>query len=294
MMNFDTQYKAYQQLVEEKLSHYIHLANHCEALMKAMEYSLMLGGKRIRPILAMATCDLLGHAPTQAIPVACALEMIHTYSLIHDDLPSMDDDDLRRGKPTNHKVFGEAVAILAGDGLLTEAFSCLSDPRWSLSDQSKIRVIHTISEASGAKGMVAGQVLDLEFEGKECNEEQLENIHLHKTGKLILASILAGAHCASVGVEQLQTLESFGRKIGLAFQIADDILDITQTTEQLGKNAKSDLKKKKSTYPSLIGLEASIQKAENLHQESLDLLSTFGERSWFLQELSTLIVRRKK
>ncbi|MEZ4846535.1 MAG: polyprenyl synthetase family protein [Bdellovibrionota bacterium] len=143
----------------------------------------MLGGKRIRPVLAMATCELLGHPATDALPTACALEMIHTYSLIHDDLPSMDDDDLRRGKPTNHKVYGEAIAILAGDGLLTEAFSCLSDPAWKLSDHSKIRVIHTISEAAGAKGMVAGQVLDLEHEGKECNEQQLENIHLHKTGR---------------------------------------------------------------------------------------------------------------
>jgi geranylgeranyl diphosphate synthase type II len=170
--------------------------------------------------------------------------MIHTYSLIHDDLPSMDDDDLRRGKPTNHKVYGEAIAILAGDGLLTEAFSCLSDPTWSLSDHSKIRLIYCIAEAAGAKGMVAGQVLDLEHEGQECNEQELENIHLHKTGKLILASILAGAYAANASAEQIQTLDTFGRKIGLAFQIADDILDITATTEELGKNAKSDLKKK--------------------------------------------------
>lgn len=292
-MNFQEQYKAYQSQVEKKLPEYIHAANNSASLMKSMDYSLMLGGKRIRPILAMATCDLLGHAPTDALPAACALEMIHTYSLIHDDLPSMDDDDLRRGKPTNHKVYGEAIAILAGDGLLTEAFSCLSDPRWTLSDHSKIRVIHTISEAAGAKGMVAGQVLDLEHEGKECNEQQLENIHLHKTGKLILASILAGAHCASAGTEQLQTLDTFGRKIGLAFQIADDVLDITATTEQLGKNAKSDLKKNKSTYPSLIGLEASKAKAEKLLKESIELISTFGPRSQFLKDLATLIVHRK-
>jgi geranylgeranyl diphosphate synthase type II len=292
-MEFEKQYKIYQQEVEQKLPQYIRAANNSESLMKAMEYSLMLGGKRIRPVLALATCELLHQPTSQVLPAACALEMIHTYSLIHDDLPSMDDDDLRRGKPTNHKVYGEAIAILAGDGLLTEAFSCLSDPAWHLSDHQKIRVIHCVAEAAGAKGMVAGQVLDLEHEGKECNEQQLENIHLHKTGKLILASILAGAHAASANPTQIQTLDTFGRKIGLAFQIADDILDLTQTTEQLGKNAKSDLKKNKSTYPSLIGMDASKQKAEKLLTESLDLLSTFGERSTFLKELATLIVRRK-
>jgi geranylgeranyl diphosphate synthase type II len=292
-MKFEEQYKVYQSQVEKKLPEYIHAANNSGSLMKSMEYSLMLGGKRIRPVLAMATCELLGHPTSQVLPAACALEMIHTYSLIHDDLPSMDDDDLRRGKPTNHKVYGEAIAILAGDGLLTEAFSCLSDPTWSLSDHSKIRLIYCIAEAAGAKGMVAGQVLDLEHEGQECNEQELENIHLHKTGKLILASILAGAYAANASAEQIQTLDTFGRKIGLAFQIADDILDITATTEELGKNAKSDLKKNKSTYPSLIGLEKSKLKAEKLLKESIELISTFGERSQFLKDLATLIVHRK-
>lgn len=292
-MKFEELYKTYQTQVEKKLPEYIRASNNSESLMKAMEYSLMLGGKRIRPVLALATCELLHKPASQVLPAACALEMIHTYSLIHDDLPSMDDDDLRRGKPTNHKVFGEAIAILAGDGLLTEAFTCLSDPLWHLSDHQKIRVIHCIAEAAGAKGMVAGQVLDLEHEGKDCNEQQLENIHLHKTGKLILASILAGGHAASADSNQLKILDEFGRKIGLAFQIADDILDITQTTEKLGKNAKSDLKKNKSTYPSLIGLEASKQKAEKLLKESIDLISTFGDRSQFLKELATLIVHRQ-
>jgi geranylgeranyl diphosphate synthase type II len=292
-MKFEELYKSYQNQVEKKLPDYIHAANNSASLMKAMEYSLMLGGKRIRPVLAMATCELLHQPTTLVLPAACALEMIHTYSLIHDDLPSMDDDDLRRGKPTNHKVFGEAIAILAGDGLLTEAFTCLSDPNWHLSDHQKIRVIHCIAQAAGPQGMVAGQVLDLEHEGRDCNETDLENIHLHKTGKLILASILAGAHAASADTNQLQTLETFGQKIGLAFQIADDILDITASTEQLGKNAKSDLKKNKSTYPSLIGLECSKQKAEHLLNESLQLLSSFGDRSIFLKDLATLIVHRQ-
>lgn len=291
-MKFEDQYKIYQSAVEKKLPEYSR-TNSSKTLSESMTYSLMLGGKRIRPVLAMATCELLGHSVESVLPAACALEMIHTYSLIHDDLPSMDDDDLRRGKPTNHKVYGEAIAILAGDGLLTEAFTCLSDPAWHLSDHSKIRIIQCVAQAAGAHGMVAGQVLDLEHEGKECNEQQLENIHLHKTGKLILASILVGAHAANANPTQLATLDTFGRKIGLAFQIADDILDITQTTETLGKNAKSDLKKNKSTYPSLIGLEKSKQKAETLLKESVELLSTFGERSAFLKELATLIVHRK-
>lgn len=292
-MKFEDQYKVYQQAVEKKLPEYVQTSASSETLAKSMEYSLMLGGKRMRPVLALATCELLGHSVESVLPAACALEMIHTYSLIHDDLPSMDDDDLRRGKPTNHKVYGEAIAILAGDGLLTEAFACLSDPKWHLSDHSKIRVIHCVAQAAGAMGMVAGQVLDLEHEGKECNERQLENIHAHKTGKLILASILVGGHAANANPTQLATLEEFGKKIGLAFQIADDILDITQTTEQLGKNAKSDLKKNKSTYPSLIGLEQSKQKAENLLKESIELISTFGERSSFLKDLAKLIVHRQ-
>lgn len=292
-MKFEDQYKTYQTIVEKKLPEYIRTSASSGTLAKSMEYSLMLGGKRIRPVLAMATCELL-HKPTDLVlPAACALEMIHTYSLIHDDLPSMDDDDLRRGKPTNHKIYGEAVAILAGDGLLTESFTCLSDPKWTLSDHQKIRIIHCVAQAAGASGMVAGQVLDLEHEGKECNEKELENIHLHKTGKLILASILVGGYAASANPTQLATLETFGKKIGLAFQIADDILDITATTEQLGKNAKSDLKKNKSTYPSLIGLDGSKQKAQDLLNESLELLSTFGPGSAFLKELATLIVHRK-
>lgn len=292
-MKFEEQYKVYQNAIETKLEEYLQASQPSNKLASAMRYSLLLGGKRIRPVMTLATCELFHQPVTNALPAACALEMIHTYSLIHDDLPAMDDDDLRRGHPTNHKVYGEAVAILAGDGLLTESFSCLSDPKWQLSDHHKIRIIHCIAQASGAYGMVAGQVLDMEHEGIDCNEQQLENIHLHKTGKLILAAILSGAHAAHADPEQLQTLETFGRKIGLAFQIADDILDVTATTEVLGKNAKSDLKKKKSTYPSLIGLEKSKEKAELLLKDSLILLSSFGERAWFLKELATLIVRRK-
>lgn len=292
-MNFQEQYKIYQSLVEKKLDEYFEAKQPSEHLASAMRYSLLLGGKRIRPVLTLATCELFEQPAHTALPAACALEMIHTYSLIHDDLPSMDDDDLRRGKPTNHKVYGEAVAILAGDGLLTEAFTCLTDPTWQLGDHQKIKIVHAISHAAGAMGMVGGQALDLEFEGKDCNERELETIHLHKTGRLIMASLIAGGHVGAAQAEQIDKLEQIGRKIGLAFQIADDVLDLTATTEELGKNAKSDLKKKKSTYPSLIGLEKSKEKAESLLTESLELLSTFGEKSSFLKELATLIVHRK-
>jgi geranylgeranyl diphosphate synthase type II len=292
-MTFDQQYKTYQSLVEKKLDQHFGKSIASASLTESMKYSLLLGGKRIRPVLTLATCDMFNQPLENALPAACALEMIHTYSLIHDDLPSMDDDDLRRGKPTNHKVYGEALAILAGDGLLTESFSLLSDPDWKITEKTKLHMIHLIANSSGAHGMVAGQVLDLEHEGKECNERELENIHAHKTGKLILAAILAGGYAGYATVEQMQTLETFGKKIGLAFQIADDVLDVTATTEELGKNAKSDLKKNKSTYPSLIGLDASKKKAEQLLEESITLLSTFGPRSQFLKDLATLIVRRK-
>lgn len=292
-MKFQEQYKVYQNSIEKKLDEYLQAKQPSENLASAMRYSLLLGGKRIRPVMTLAACELFDHPAHTSLPAACALEMIHTYSLIHDDLPSMDDDDLRRGKPTNHKVFGEAVAILAGDGLLTEAFTCLADPAWGITDHQKIKIVQAIAHAAGAAGMVGGQALDLEYEGKDCNERELENIHAHKTGKLITASLIAGGYAGAASVEQIDKLELIGKKIGLAFQIADDVLDLTATTEELGKNAKSDLKKKKSTYPSLIGLEKSKEKAESLLDESLKLLSTFGEKSWFLQELATLIVHRK-
>lgn len=292
-MKFQEQYKVYQNLIEKKLDDYLQTKQPSENLASSMRYSLLLGGKRIRPVLTLATCELFDQSANVALPAACALEMIHTYSLIHDDLPSMDDDDLRRGKPTNHKVFGEAVAILAGDGLLTEAFTCLSDPHWTIPDQQKIKIVRTISDAAGAMGMVGGQALDLEFEGKDCNERELEAIHIHKTGRLITASLVAGGHAGQADAEQINKLEQIGKKIGLAFQIADDVLDLTATTEELGKNAKSDLKKKKSTYPSLIGLERSKEKAQLLLDESIQLLSTFGVKSWFLKELAELIVHRK-
>ena len=291
-MDFQSQYKVYQQMVERKLEEYFSLAQPSKRLTEAMKYSLLLGGKRIRPVMTLAACEMFHQPSSNALPAACALEMIHTYSLIHDDLPAMDDDDLRRGKPTNHKVYGEATAILAGDGLLTESFVCLSDPQWRLSDHQKIRIISTVALAAGAAGMVAGQALDLEFEGKECNETELENIHRNKTGRLLQASIVVGGYAAQASPEHIKVLESIGEKIGLAFQIADDVLDLTQTTEHLGKNAKSDLKKNKSTYPSLIGLEKSKEKAESLLKESHQLLSTFGESSKFLKELATLIVHR--
>ncbi|MCB0327691.1 MAG: polyprenyl synthetase family protein [Bdellovibrionales bacterium] len=280
--------------LDQALSTYLSDQHTSKTLQKAMNYSLSAGGKRIRPMLGFATAKALREDIDLMMPVACAIEMIHTYSLIHDDLPAMDDDDLRRGKATNHKVFGEACAILAGDALLTLAFSILSQASWNIQSEKKLAIISHLSQASGAKGMVAGQVLDMESENQSLNEIQLETIHRNKTAQLLSASVMCAALCFDPTPEQYAALEVYGRELGLAFQIADDILDETASTEELGKPSGSDQKKHKSTYPSVFGLETSKQKAQQCLEKALTAIDIFQENAQQLRALASYIIERKK
>ncbi|GLI36562.1 polyprenyl synthetase family protein [Geobacter hydrogenophilus] len=263
---------------------------------RAMRYSVFAGGKRIRPVLMLAACEAVGGAPDLAIPAACAMEMIHTYSLIHDDLPAMDDDDFRRGRPTNHKVFGEAIAILAGDALLTEAFILMSSPEYAAKVGSAriLPVIHEIGICAGSRGMVGGQVVDMESEGKkDIDLATVQYIHTHKTGALMKASVKAGAILGGAEGDTLAAMTRYGEAIGLAFQIADDILDIEGTTEQIGKDAGSDEARGKATYPAVMGLADSKRRAQELVDMALESLSPFGEKAEPLREIARYIVARK-
>lgn len=261
-------------------------------LHESVLYSLTAGGKRLRPILCIASYEACG-GTDDITPYATAIEFIHTYSLIHDDLPAMDNDDLRRGKPTNHKVFGEAIAILAGDGLLTEAFKVLSDPAYApVTPVSLLKVISEISYAAGLYGMVAGQACDLISEGKNSDTDTVEFIHLNKTAKLIAASVKAGAILADAHEEQIKKIETYGLSIGLAFQIIDDILDIEGTTEQMGKPKGSDEKKGKMTYPRVFGLDKSKQKAKELIDKAINALEIFDQKATALREIAKYIIKR--
>ena len=266
--------------------------------IEAMRYSLLDGGKRIRPILCLAAAGAVDSGEDivrRALPVACTLECIHTYSLIHDDLPAMDDDDLRRGKPTNHTVYGEAAAILAGDGLLTFAFDLLSSPiSAAIADSDRIRIIQTIARAAGPLGMVGGQSLDMIYAGKKVGYDELRSIHRSKTGALITASVVCGALVAGADEEQEEALKAYGDNIGLAFQIVDDLLDVEATTAQLGKPAGSDLKSDKATYPSLFGIETSRTMAREAVQEAITALAAFDQQAEPLRALANYIVERKK
>lgn len=248
----------------------------------------------MRPILALAASEALGADIKGLLPVASALELIHTYSLIHDDLPAMDDDDLRRGRPTCHKVFGEAVAILAGDGLLTMAFEVLSDPRnlKAIAPKTMLAIIREIAVASGAAGMVGGQAVDIESEGKDIDFPTLEYIHTRKTGALIRGSVRVGALYAKANEKRLKALTRYGELIGLAFQIADDILDITGKEEDLGKDIGSDIEKGKKTYPALIGIEESRKRAEEVVDKALSVLSIFDRKVDPLRGLARYIIDR--
>jgi len=237
-----------------------------ESLREAMTYSLMAGGKRLRPLLVIAACEALGGRREAALPVASAIEMVHTYSLIHDDLPAMDNDDYRRGKLTNHKVFGEATAILAGDALLTHAFYNIvqASRKHGVPAECTLSIIEDLAEMAGARGMVGGQIADMEGEQGLTELERLKYIHLHKTGDLIVFSLLAGGRIAGATEQQLEALRSFGTHIGLAFQVQDDILDLIGDEGKLGKKIGSDLKQQKVTYPFFIGLDASREEVERL------------------------------
>jgi geranylgeranyl diphosphate synthase type II len=284
-------------LVDKALDRFLPPADELPlSLHKSMRYSVFAGGKRVRPILLLAACDAVGGDIGNAMPAACAMEMIHTYSLIHDDLPAMDDDDFRRGNPTNHKVFGEAIAILAGDALLTEAFILLSNPEYmGNADAARLLpVVHEIGRCAGSRGMVGGQVVDMESEGKsDIDLATVQYIHTHKTGALIKASVKAGAILGGADGARLNAVTRYGEAIGLAFQIADDILDIEGTTEEIGKDAGSDIARGKATYPAVMGIVEAKRRAAELVEMALDALSVFDEKADPLREIARYVVNRK-
>lgn len=282
-----------KQLVEVALDRSLPVAKP-EKIYEAMRYSLLAGGKRLRPILCLTTCVLGGGTINMAMPTACALEMIHTMSLIHDDLPAMDDDDYRRGRPTNHRVYGEDIAILAGDGLLSYAFEYVATQTPTTVDPHRILdVIARLGRTVGAAGLVGGQVLDLESEGQtDITIDTLYFIHTHKTGALLETSVTSGAILAGASPEAIQRLSSYAKRIGLAFQIIDDILDITATREELGKTAGKDLRAQKATYPSLWGLEESQKQARQLVSDAIAELSMYGIEAEPLRAIAHFIVSR--
>jgi geranylgeranyl diphosphate synthase, type II len=280
--------------VNKALDHFLPRATAKPATIhKAMRYSLFAGGKRLRPALCLAAAAACGGPESAALPLACVVECIHTYSLIHDDLPAMDDDDYRRGKLTNHKVFGEGIAVLAGDALLTQAFeiAALSEswPRYSHRD-----IVLEVARASGSLQLIAGQVADLEGEGKKTSAAQLKYIHERKTSALLCCSVRLGGMSANCTAAQLAALTDFGYHVGLAFQIIDDILDVTQTSEQLGKTAGKDTAAQKATYPSIIGLEKSRKIAQQLTHRAFDALKIFRGNAVELEELAGYLLQRNK
>src|SRR5919199_814536 len=293
-LTFDlsTYLKQRQAQVEAALDRSLPLT-YPDKIYEAMRYSLLAGGKRLRPILCLATCELVGGTVEMALATACALEMIHTMSLIHDDLPAMDNDDYRRGKLTNHKVYGDDIAILAGDGLLTYAFEFIAAKTENVPPQQVLQTIAHLARASGAAGLVGGQVVDLESEGKtDVSLETLNYIHAHKTGALLEACVVCGAILASASEADLQRLSRFAKNIGLAFQIIDDILDITATQEELGKTAGKDVQAGKVTFPSLWGIEESRRQASQLVADAKDQLAVFGSKALPLLAIADFITSR--
>jgi geranylgeranyl diphosphate synthase type II len=283
----------YRQMVEAALDEYLPMG-YPPKIYEAMRYSLLAGGKRLRPILVLASCELMGADLAWGMPTACAIEMIHTMSLIHDDLPAMDNDDYRRGKLTNHKVYGEDIAILAGDGLLAYAFEVIAARTpLAVPRERVVRVIALIARSVSAAGLVGGQVVDLEMEGNpNATEEMLNYIHQHKTGALLEAAVLGGAILGGAQEGELTLLRQYAQNIGLAFQIIDDILDITSTQAELGKSVGKDEKAQKLTYPKLWGIAASQTRATQLIGEAKEKLAQFGERGVPLQALADFIVAR--
>lgn len=285
--------QARKAIIEKALDQSLPIAEP-PVIYEAMRYSLLAGGKRLRPILCLATCELVGGTIEMAMPTACALEMIHTMSLIHDDLPAMDNDDYRRGQLTNHKKYGEDIAILAGDGLLAYAFEYVAAQTQGVNPSSVLRVIAKLGHTVGATGLVGGQVLDLASEGNpDISLETLNYIHTHKTGALLEACVVTGAILGEANEETLAALSRYAYNIGLAFQIIDDILDITATQEELGKTAGKDVEADKATYPRLLGLEASKAKADELIEAACAEMSPYGDAGVPLKAIAQLIANRK-
>lgn len=284
-------------MVDRALAEYLpEVTGPTSTLVQAMRYSVFAGGKRLRPILCIAGAETVGGSGESVLPAACALEFVHTYSLIHDDLPAMDDDDLRRGKPTNHKVFGEAVALLAGDGLLTDAFRLVSSQEIidRFPSDDLLKVIQTIATAAGYQGMVGGQTVDILSEGVEVDLPTVEFIHTHKTGALISAAVVSGGLLGGGTSEEIGALRRYGDDIGLAFQIADDILDLVGDSRVMGKTAGSDHRKKKATYPATAGLLRAREVQTGLAQAALEALAGFDHRADPLRAIATYIVERER
>ena len=293
-VNFKAEWKKRADLVEEGLLRELKkVPAYDETLEKAMEYSLMAGGKRLRPVLLMAAADAVGKDGAAFLTTGCAIEMIHTYSLIHDDLPAMDNDDYRRGKPTNHKVFGDGIAVLAGDALLTLAFEVMLRQEGA-APETLVTVVSEMSRAAGPYGMVGGQVLDLEGEGRRLDLAALRKIHMGKTGALFCAAIRSGAILAGAKEEELAALTLYAERFGLAFQITDDILDVTGDEAAIGKPVGSDVRNEKATYVTLTSLEEAKKLAEDAVDEAVEALDIFGERAAFLRDLALFLLGREK
>ncbi|MDD4808290.1 MULTISPECIES: polyprenyl synthetase family protein [Caproicibacterium] len=294
---FQAQMKEYACLTEEKLKELVpEQPQLTEAVLyQAMRYSLLAGGKRVRPVMLLAFCSLCGGNAQAAVPFACALEMVHTYSLIHDDLPCMDDDDLRRGRPSSHKAFGEANALLAGDALLTKAFEVATDEKQAAAVGSSraLQAASILAQAAGDHGMVAGQVLDLLNENKDIRVEELADIDAKKTGAMIRAAAHMGCALAGASQEQTDAADRYARALGLAFQIQDDILDVAGSTEALGKPTGSDAQNEKGTYVTLLGLTKARQVAADLTRQAEQALSVFGEQAEFLRMLADSLAARR-
>lgn len=291
-MGIKDELAARKQLIDEFLADYIKKQEMPQLLKEAISYSLLAGGKRLRPILVMEGSALVGGEPDRVLPVGAALEMIHTYSLIHDDLPCMDDDDLRRGKLTNHKVYGEAVATLAGDGLLTLAFELLAD--YQHPDAGvKVRIIKEISRAAGPGGMVGGQVIDITSEGVQLELEDLKRMHCLKTGALFKAALRTGALAAGARGEELARVTGFAEAFGLLFQVTDDLLDVEGDSRKLGKAVGRDQKLDKATYPGILGLDRAKEMADDILAEALEALKPFGAKAEFLKSLTRFVRYRE-
>lgn len=294
-MSFEDYLNSRKEIIETELKKYFPEDIYPEILGSSIRYSLLDAGKRVRPILLLAVADLFNTPYEKALPFACGIEMIHTYTLIHDDLPAMDNDDYRRGKLTNHKVYGDAIAILAGDALLTEAFRIMTEKSLenNVSPKKALQAIYEISFRCGIKGVVGGQVMDIISENKSIDEATIEYIHTHKTGALILASIKVGAIISKTTKRDLERLTTYGKKIGLAFQIMDDILDIEGSFEKLGKNIGSDSAKKKNTYPSVIGLKESKELLGSLTEEAIKAIEIYGDRASILRDFAIFLRDRQ-
>ncbi len=293
MFDLKTYLDLKQRFINKALGEILGKFNSTQRIVEAMRYSLLAGGKRIRPILCMAAAESVGGIGEDVIHEACSIEMIHTYSLIHDDLPAMDNDNLRRGKPTCHKAFDEATAILAGDALLTYAFQILSSNS-SLASVKALSVINTIASAAGFKGMIEGQMMDMASEGKQISLDDLKEMHYLKTGALIEASVVSGGILAGGSNSQIENLCNYAKNIGLAFQVADDILNVEGDPLLMGKAVGTDAARKKATYPSLIGMEKSKEMANELVKNSLHAIKTFDGKCKPLREIAGYIINRKK